>query len=295
MATIYAIADGNWSDDSTWSTGNVPTVDDDVYMNGHNITADVSEISAKNIANDTDGTAITGGRINSITSDALIINANLRAIATHLVYSSVLRTVIVYGNTIGGSSSACVISLPNQSLVNVYGDVDKYSFYQQSNFLYVTIYGNVYCNEGSPILHYTGSFVPNLIINGSLHIGNSIRGGGNVDSYTFAVNGDAYFYGNFVLNGLSSRVYTFSNGIVDVQNSNSTFPFKGYFNFDNIEFRGKLVETVPENVVLEGYEYGYDKTGTLNISGADENTLLKIFKKALIWFENRHEKHLKIT
>ena len=294
MASIYAIQNGNWNDTSTWSTGTVPTTGDDVYMNGHNIIADIGEIFAKNITNDTDGTAIAGGRISSITPVTLIINANLIARVTHLVYSNAVKTVIVYGNTIGDSTSACAISLANTSTVNVYGDVYKYSFEQQSNFLYTTIYGNVYCNEGSPILHYTGAFGPSWTINGSLHINTYVRDG-QQENYTFIVNGDAYFYGDFVLNGASNRVYHFSNGIVDVQNSNSSFPFNGYFEFANIEFRGKLVETVPENVVLEGYEYGYDKTGTLEVSGIDENTLLKIFKKALIWFENRHEKHLKIT
>jgi len=295
MASVYAVQNGNWNDGSTWSTGTVPTADDDVYMNGHNITADIGEISAKNITNDTDGTAIAGGRINSITPVSLVINANLTARVTHLVYSNINgKTVIVYGNTIGDSTAACAVSLSNTSTVNVYGDVYKYSFEQQSNFLYVTIYGNVYCNEGSPILHYTGGFGPGWTINGSLHIGNSIRDT-QIENYALQVDGNAYFYGDFVLNGLSNRIHHFSNGIVDVQNSNSSFPFNGYFDFANVEFRGKLVETVPENVVLEGYEYGYDKTGTLNISGVDENTLLKIFKKALIWFENRHEKHLKIT
>lgn len=262
MATIYAIANGNWGDGSTWSTGTVPTVDDDVYMNGHNITADVGEIFAKNITNDTDGTAIAGGRINSITPATLIINANLSARVTHLVYSNASKTVIVYGNTIGDSSSACAVSLSNTSTVNVYGDVYKYSFEQQSNYLYVTIYGNVYCNDGSPILHYIGGFTPNWTINGSLRISSPIRDT-QTENYIVQVNGDAYFYGNFVLTGLSNRLHIFSNGILDIQNSDSAFPFNGYFAFNNIEFRGKLVETVPENVVLEGYEYGYDKVGTL--------------------------------
>lgn len=38
--TVWPIANGNWSNAANWSSGAVPTLDDDVYLNGKTITAD---------------------------------------------------------------------------------------------------------------------------------------------------------------------------------------------------------------------------------------------------------------
>ena len=42
MANVYAIQKGNWSDGSTWSSGSVPTADDDVWLNGHIVNVSVN-------------------------------------------------------------------------------------------------------------------------------------------------------------------------------------------------------------------------------------------------------------
>ena len=42
MANVYAVKDGDWSDPTTWNTGESPTAADDVYANGYTVTIDTS-------------------------------------------------------------------------------------------------------------------------------------------------------------------------------------------------------------------------------------------------------------
>ena len=96
---------------------------------------------------------------------------------------------------------------------------------------------------------------------------------------------NSYIYdntGNIIMYGINVIKYPQENDVKD-----------GVVYGSNEQFTGTL-QLPPESVVLKGYKYG-SNTGTLEPSEMDENILLKIFKKALIWFENRHEKHLKIT
>ena len=52
MANVYAVQNGNWSDGSTWSSGSVPTADDDVWLNGKTINMLNNDVlQAKTISN----------------------------------------------------------------------------------------------------------------------------------------------------------------------------------------------------------------------------------------------------
>ena len=52
MAVKYAVANGNWSDGTTWNDGVAPTANDDVYLNGFHIANLPDTISVKSLHND---------------------------------------------------------------------------------------------------------------------------------------------------------------------------------------------------------------------------------------------------
>ena len=84
MAEIYAVQNGNWSDASTWSSGSVPTADDDVFCNGKTISIP-EYIKAKSITNKAKDAILAGGFVKSITSTTRTINSNLKSDTTFIV------------------------------------------------------------------------------------------------------------------------------------------------------------------------------------------------------------------
>lgn len=91
MAVKWAVANGNWNAGATWNDGVVPTIDDDVYLDGHTInlpTTNYTYINAKTISNSTNphtgfvGGTLTGGYISGnnayhYVNASLLIDANV--------------------------------------------------------------------------------------------------------------------------------------------------------------------------------------------------------------------------
>ena len=101
MATIKAIADGNWNDSGIWDGGAVPGLDDIVYLNGHTVTANVNiNIGNGTIRNDANDSinAILGGYIAFSTSRTY--TANFVCSDTILRYSSNTTSIsiVIIGN-----------------------------------------------------------------------------------------------------------------------------------------------------------------------------------------------------
>lgn len=297
MASVYAIANGNWRDGSTWNTGIVPTVDDDVYINGHIVTCRIEQqtITVASLHFDTNPITLSaGGRL-------------------RYDYLTGISTLIINANIIGNNEDILerVNFTPQAYLIN--GNVTDVIISDNINPMTITVNGNVN-NSRFNFNSGGGSASKTLHINGNInemYIGGASNGvfyiytNGNwrqqneINKVTNPTNTPSFNFflsGKFVpINFTFSQNWTFTiDCTIDLSN-NSTFPIVSTkVTIVSLIILPAQVALPPESVVLKDYQYG-DKTGTLEASGADENTLLKIFKKALIWFENRHEKHLKIT
>ena len=73
MAVKWAVANGNWSDGTTWNDGVVPTIGDDVYLNGHDVTVNTSPI-INYLSNYATGSLVAGGAIYYTGSRTLTTN-----------------------------------------------------------------------------------------------------------------------------------------------------------------------------------------------------------------------------
>lgn len=264
MANKWAVQNGNWSDGSTWNDGVVPTVDDDVYLNGKTVSVDITTIDAKNITNEPKTTIIAGGSlqmINSVTT--IIVNSNLKAYSQHLLTANFQNAIVtINGNTVGDSSLSCAVALSNSSTITINGNVYEYSTCQLSNFLHTYINGDVFCNHNKPIRCYTGGFAPDFNINGTLHINTHLRDGSSaqITLYLIILNGSIIFYDDFTLSRNGNSIF----GIIDLRNSTSVkFPFIGQTSID-ASILYPYSQNIPESVVLEGYRYDNNsKIGTL--------------------------------
>lgn len=163
MAVRWAVADGGWSSSSTWNGGTQITSNDDVYLNGHNVSkvANMKARSIRNTAND-DYSIVEGGSITGASSPNEVITGNL--------YQSGVSILINYTNLQGGS----------------------YTF---------TINGNVSCN-GNSVLYCNGNRCDQLTINGNVsgtseyifHINCGRSAGANIQ-YDTTINGNVDIVG----------------------------------------------------------------------------------------------------
>ena len=181
------------------------------------------------------------------------------------------------GATIGGlynysnASAFTSVDLRNSSITFTSGEIHLGNITALSLTLsYATLINNLYLRESVKIFYKTENF---------LMFGNYITTDGSNVQYIYEGEGQPTFQ---IVRYAQQLNYPTEQQVAQ----GVTYGMQN-------EYEGEL-QLPPESVVLKDYQYS-DKTGTLEVSGADENTLLKIFKKALIWFENRHEKHLKIT
>lgn len=146
MAVKWAVANGNWNAGTTWNDGDVPTIGDDVYLNGFviaipNSTAYISVKSINNGETPTTGNFggyLSGGYRNASTS-YLYLNADIHACA------------------------------PN------------YFWYDGSRHMSLFINGNIKVDANSQLLPNGGSYVHNIYCTGNIYalgilIGNSSPG-----------------------------------------------------------------------------------------------------------------------
>jgi hypothetical protein len=88
MATVWAVANGNFNTGATWNTGTVPTSADDVFTNNFTVNMDVNAtvISLRNTAS---APIVAGGSFNfntaGVTVSATSTSASLSAGATNLI------------------------------------------------------------------------------------------------------------------------------------------------------------------------------------------------------------------
>ena len=279
MAVKWAVANGAWNASATWNDGVVPTIDDDVYLNGYTIncpTTNYTYINAKSISNgENPNTGRTGGILQSGytpgSAQYRYINANLEVYSTNIIK--------------GGNHDYCYIN----GNVNVHSGrlIDDNSSW--SRRIYIT--GNV---DASGIL--VGSGVSSILeINGNA----TLRVMCMQTNTAFICNGLLILYasqsntsGNSTISALISRSNALLNsrtirisGYIHYESTNNTIGV-GYTNLNILNpdsFTWKDIteprsnpfiiltdaemnnrqQYPPENEVKEGSEYVWgEKVGT---------------------------------
>lgn len=213
MAIVYAIANGDWSNSAIWSSGTIPTANDDVYANNRTVTVDINATAKSIQALALTTPAITAGGKFQILSGSIAFNfgtltprAASNAYETLMVEHSsgtvTLNGIIV---TSGTSGSGCYgIWIKSSSNVVYNGDVTGlqiqggFGIYKTGSGL-LTLNGNVY--GGTSAAYQTwgvNASNGNTIINGNVYAGTlggtswvpwGLRVGAGA---TATVNGDVY-------------------------------------------------------------------------------------------------------
>lgn len=209
MANVYAVQNGNWSDGSTWSSGSVPTADDDVYANGHTVNLNVNIISCKRLSNQAYDNTISGGSFVRTISQSITINADCYGNGGTLL----TLKIDCIGWTINGNCYQEDTSVP---LI-----IGGHCVYTNNDFI---INGNCYGYTLMAILytHWSNSYA-SITINGNytgfINIAEESGGdpyetlgpiifNGNVSFYSatnsilLTSTGKVYFYGTLADNGV---------------------------------------------------------------------------------------------
>lgn len=177
MAVKWAVANGNWNAGATWNDGTVPTSVDDVYLNSHNVTANIN-INVHSITNgaNSDYNISAGGYL-TISSERYI-TATINGNTGYFINVTTYAVIYITGNI---SLSTCTLvqcTTNNSILLNIIGNVDllvsstlAYKSVSTGNES-VTIVGNTSVNNSS--IMSGGTTTRALTVNGNLSIANSL-------------------------------------------------------------------------------------------------------------------------
>lgn len=172
----WAVANGNWSAGSTWNDSTVPTSVDDVYLNSHNVTANIN-INVHSITNgaNSDYNISAGGYL-TISSERYI-TATINGNTGYFINVTTYAVIHITGN-ISLSTCTLVQCTTNNSIsLSIIGNVDLLVL---STLAYksvitgnqsVTIVGNISVNNSGIM---SGGTTRALTVNGNLSIANTI-------------------------------------------------------------------------------------------------------------------------
>lgn len=282
MANKWAVQNGNWSDGSTWNDGVVPTVADDVWLNGKTINMLNNDVlQARKISNyaNPEISATQGGYIIGINNAAnYTINADIYCAVNYILrrflgnLNDATYSLQINGNIFCEENTYLAVS-------------DDYSYY----WLYIN--GNV---DGGLFTNTHASSRQRVFINGNVDDNNTSLFIGNTNHtgvFTYEQNGVLILHKPFNI-GLRANTYTIGGKVklvgVDAtlncqtyKNESYTFEISGELDIKEstainiLSVSNGSIKTLnglsiakesavipPESVVLDGYQYG-DKVGTL--------------------------------
>lgn len=242
MAEIYAVQNGNWSDGSTWSSGSVPTADDDVYLNGKTVNVSTN-LEIHNLSNVETVGLLKGGNLvfdnGDYTIECNVINSVNNIITFNNAYDFYINCKKLYSKT------EYAVSTQNKIKQTLYG-IDVGATYTKVfcyfngdietdessiGFVFYGAYAGQYfiLNITGNILH-KGGYIANAIANwgttkGSI-IGNIIAKthlftNDNNDNATFIGSMDIDNIRDFALGGLNNYgdIYIRSNASLNLGRS----------------------------------------------------------------------------
>lgn len=300
MAVKYAVANGNWNAGATWNGGSVPTIDDDVELNGHTITV-TTNIVAKTVKNENGG---------YITCNATTLSVSIGTVIQMSATTSIIRFELsgnpsnfVFSCNIEQQVNKPVISVVARAGVNhsvlINGNITLqpynylYELTASNIFFYLAINGNV--TSVSDYAYLQGlaynTRIPKLTINGLCQ---NVSPRVNVD--TFDMNGrlevavGEIVCTNFNING--SIAYKSTNNTIGVRYTTlnilnpETFTWKDvteprsnpFIIVTNADMNNHQ-QYPPENEVKQGTEYVWgEKVGTYTPDYPPESVVLKDYE-----------------
>ncbi|MFT6018511.1 MAG: hypothetical protein ACI9CQ_001294 [Saprospiraceae bacterium] len=116
--TVTSVNDGNWSDASTWSSGVVPTINDEVIIDGHVVTINSSTLI------DADFGAIDIAKLSIINSGTTINGQASLQVTTTVTIN--ITTDLLLRAPIAGQSVELLLS-GSSALIQVNGNIEYYS------------------------------------------------------------------------------------------------------------------------------------------------------------------------
>ncbi len=220
MAVKYAVANGNWNAGATWNDGSVPTIDDDVYLNGYTISIVNATVYCHTVTNGYCGqTGNIGGSFGN--SYGFVFNGNIIHDYSNVLFGtrySTNRSFTINGNllinsttpVIGGSTSSDVGGLTS-----------------------VIINGNISGENNEEVIHIYGNYTCRVIINGNVNCPLStvvVKNYNGDDSITINGNCDCKSLNNstrvpfFIYGTLRIRETCFSTITVNSIEYTTSFP-----------------------------------------------------------------------
>lgn len=241
MARIWAITSGNWSTNATWSGSTVPTILDEVYLNGYDVILNSNPVCAVITNELCPDTNQQGGHLVINTSGTRTINADLRGVnSDHLILDSTNRAAVtlnVVGDVVTSNCNFIYYSVNTTGTwqrkeINITGDVSNDSIfatasYQEYIHKFQITGGNVVLNKiftasqnssakvqlldvinGNLTINTTNSNVLTIRVTGNCRLNDSISSVTNI-----RVDGNLTIYGN-----LSATAATINGNIIAMSN-----------------------------------------------------------------------------
>lgn len=170
MATVYAVANGNWSNAAIWNTGSLPTTSDDVRSNNKTIVVD-GNFTVLSVSNAPTTPAAGGGQFSLVNNSVLTATAGgfIGFNGTTISFSNTQynQTATLVGAVWGpNNTSAITVAVSNafNSTFNIIGDVYNANPSGSVGSSAYTIYHN-----GFGLLNITGSVISNVNGGGSFN------------------------------------------------------------------------------------------------------------------------------
>ena len=229
---ITSIQNGNWSDTSTWDSGTVPGINDDVVI-AHQIDADQSFIEVNSIT--TNGAPIGARRLNLVediifisTESVVTGNGNGQAVGLFFINSNITFTLQAPSFNIGNGVSNFCIRINSVCNPTIIGDLNSSANAASSNALIISnlsltcnIIGNITAGAANGVIggsNVSFNIIGNIFAGGGAGvsassvmniIGNVFASTENkgIQSNNLTINGFAYNVDGRVALDVNTRLY----------------------------------------------------------------------------------------
>jgi hypothetical protein len=242
----YAIRNGNWSDDATWSTNIVPTLSSDVYSNGFNVTIDQNIIEEVRTLRGTPPPAYPS--LSLANNGSFLLN---QPYTINIAPSSVNHFTIVAGTVPGLDLNVSTGSVHLTGNIISGTTTTAYGLIQRGTSP-LTVYGKVIPNQAIGLYNLAGT---------SVTITQTLSGGAVDDIY--GVYNQAPFCNISVLSGVTGGTGTRSVGISSV--STGALTLSGRILAGTGLSAAAVVSSVTTTIAVTGDVTGGPNTNTSGI------------------------------
>jgi hypothetical protein len=187
MANVYAVKSGNWSDNTVWNTGTLPTSADDVFSNNFTVTIDqnVTVLTLRNTA----ATGVNAGGVFTVTGNYTVVSGRLFRSATLITYNGTGTfeiTTLIDG---GSEGTGAYLNITGSGNVNFVGSITFNADGPRQAIV----------KSGIGILSITGDITATYI---------------NNNTVVNITNGDCYITGNITLGTGNTGTANFTSNVI---------------------------------------------------------------------------------